>query len=325
MSEPPPQHYSEEQQQSYSDHHQYGHTGQDQYDYSGYQQTTSSEDYYGYDQRQDYYSTRDQPSYQGDNRSSRGDERSSYRDDRGRSYRDDRSSSRREEPQDGIQKIHDTIYINNLPSDVTEEKLAAHFGSIGILKTDRKTRKPKIWIYYDKSTSLPKGDATLTYDDPPSADAAIEWFGGKKFMGNIIQVTKAERKLPPAATYGSSSFGGRPSGRGGRGGSRGGGSGGGYRDRGDRSGGATGSNSTPASAGDWTCKSCGSSNFARRIECFKCRSRPESTRGTSDRGNEHDDRGGGRKRRDDYGRHGGGGRDDSSYRKDRHDRRDRPY
>jgi hypothetical protein len=39
----------------------------------------------------------------------------------------------------------------------------------------------------------------LTYDDPPSADAAIEWFGGKEFMGNIIQVTKAERKLPPAA------------------------------------------------------------------------------------------------------------------------------
>jgi hypothetical protein len=37
--------------------------------------------------------------------------------------------------------------------------------------------------------------ATLTYDDPPSADAAIEWFGGKEFMGNIIEVTKAERKM----------------------------------------------------------------------------------------------------------------------------------
>lgn len=37
--------------------------------------------------------------------------------------------------------------------------------------------------------------ATLTYDDPPSADAAIEWFGGKEFMGNIIKVSKAERKL----------------------------------------------------------------------------------------------------------------------------------
>ncbi|SAM07619.1 hypothetical protein [Absidia glauca] len=315
MSEPPA-HYSEDQQ--ISSEHQYGGTGQDQYDYSGYQQPASSEDYYGYDQRQDHYSSRDH-SY-GDSRSSRHDDRSSY--DRGRSHRDDRSSSRREEPQDGISKIHDTIYINNLPSDVTEEKLAAHFGSIGILKTDRKTRKPKIWIYYDKSTSLPKGDATLTYDDPPSADAAIEWFGGKEFMGNVIQVTKAERKLPPAAFGGSSSFGGRGGGRGGRGG---GGRGGGFRDRGDRPSGS-GSNSAPSSApGDWTCKSCGSSNFARRIECFKCRSRPESTRGSSERGNGHDDRGGGRKRREEYGRHGGGGREESSYRKDRHERRDRPY
>jgi hypothetical protein len=59
--------------------------------------------------------------------------------------------------------------------------------------------------------------ATLTYDDPPSADAAIQWFGGnffslsalvhdefiyifviilgKEFMGNVIEVTKAERKM----------------------------------------------------------------------------------------------------------------------------------
>lgn len=37
--------------------------------------------------------------------------------------------------------------------------------------------------------------ATITYDDPPSADAAIDWFGGKEFMGNVIQVSKAERKM----------------------------------------------------------------------------------------------------------------------------------
>lgn len=43
----------------------------------------------------------------------------------------------------GMQKIDDTIYISNLPQDVTEEKLAAHFGSIGIIKTDKKLRKPK--------------------------------------------------------------------------------------------------------------------------------------------------------------------------------------
>jgi hypothetical protein len=41
----------------------------------------------------------------------------------------------------------------------------------------------------------------LTYDDPPSADAAIQWFGGKEFMGNIIEVTKAERKMTIPRKY----------------------------------------------------------------------------------------------------------------------------
>ncbi|KAI8081504.1 uncharacterized protein BX664DRAFT_340555 [Halteromyces radiatus] len=304
MSEQPPAEQYSEENQYYSDQ-QYDYSDQGQYDYSGYQQeSTSYDNYYGYDQQQT-------SQYYGD----RNEEQSYGGSDRGRSYREDRSYHR-EEPKDGVQKIQDTIYINNLPEDVTEEKLATHFGSIGILKTDRKTRKPKIWIYYDKSTGKPKGDATLTYDDPPSADAAIEWFSGKEFMGKVIQVTKAERKLP-TTSFGSS--GGRSNS------GRTGGRGGGYRDRGSRGGGTNGSNFTPTNEGDWMCKSCGSNNFARRIECFKCRTRPESTRGSSERGNGHDDRGGGRKRRDDYSRHVGGGRDDNSYRKDRHERRDRPY
>jgi RNA recognition motif-containing protein len=43
----------------------------------------------------------------------------------------------------GMQKIDDTIYISNLPQEVTEEALAAHFGSIGIIKTDKKLKKLK--------------------------------------------------------------------------------------------------------------------------------------------------------------------------------------
>jgi RNA recognition motif-containing protein len=42
-----------------------------------------------------------------------------------------------------MEKAHDTIYITNLPDTVTEEKLAEVFGSIGIIKMDRKTEKPK--------------------------------------------------------------------------------------------------------------------------------------------------------------------------------------
>ena len=45
-------------------------------------------------------------------------------------------------------------------------------------QTDKKTGGPKVWVYKDKHTSQPKGEATVTYDDPETAKAAIEWFNG---------------------------------------------------------------------------------------------------------------------------------------------------
>ena len=43
---------------------------------------------------------------------------------------------------------------------------------------DKKTGKRRIWIYKDKLTGKGKGEATITYDDPPTASSAINWFGG---------------------------------------------------------------------------------------------------------------------------------------------------
>ena len=34
-------------------------------------------------------------------------------------------------------------------------------------------------LYSDKATGRLKGEATVSFDDPPSAKAAIEWFDGK--------------------------------------------------------------------------------------------------------------------------------------------------
>lgn len=49
-------------------------------------------------------------------------------------------------------------------------------------------------MYKDKITNEPKGDATVTYEDPHAASAAVEWFHNKEFHGNIIEVVIAESK-----------------------------------------------------------------------------------------------------------------------------------
>lgn len=40
-------------------------------------------------------------------------------------------------------------------------------------------------IYSDKATGRPKGEATVSFDDPPSAKAAIDWFDGKTTGGHL--------------------------------------------------------------------------------------------------------------------------------------------
>ena len=131
-----------------------------------------------------------------------------------------------------------------------------------------------IWIYKDKVTGEPKGDATVTYDDPETAPAAIEWFDSmfypnlvycerrpnqftdKEFLGSIVHVEMSQCKdkgLP-----------GRGRGRG-RGRSRGGGResyepsyhGDSYRDREPNDGGFDANAPKPnfARDGDWPCKS----------------------------------------------------------------------
>lgn len=46
-------------------------------------------------------------------------------------------------------------------------------------QTNKKTGKPMINLYTDKDTGKPKGEATVSFDDPPSAKAAIDWFDGE--------------------------------------------------------------------------------------------------------------------------------------------------
>lgn len=81
------------------------------------------------------------------------------------------------EPGDGRKRVTEAAL------DVGTADLAEYFGSIGIIKIDKKTRKPKIWLYRDKVTGELKGDGTVTYDDPFSAASAVQWFGNKEWKG----------------------------------------------------------------------------------------------------------------------------------------------
>ncbi|QQP50053.1 Cabeza CG3606PBlike, partial [Caligus rogercresseyi] len=91
------------------------------------------------------------------------------------------------------------------------DDIAQFFGSIGVIKNDKRTGKQKIWIYKDQNGDQ-KGEATVTYDDPSAAQSAISWFDGKEFNNKPIKVQMAMIKAPPPGGYG---IRGGPRGRGG--------------------------------------------------------------------------------------------------------------
>lgn len=107
-----------------------------------------------------------------------------------------------------------------------------------LIQNDKRTGKPKIWMYKDKNSGKPKGEATVTYDDQNAARSAIDWFDGKEFKGCTIKVQIAQHKSNWQGSRGGSggSGGGRGGGGRGRGGGGFGGRGGGI-DRDDHRGG----------------------------------------------------------------------------------------
>ena len=97
----------------------------------------------------------------------------------------------------GVEKVQsdNQIFVQGLPSDATKEDIAQFFGSIGVIKNDWKTGNQRIFIYKDNNTGLPKGEATVTYDDPNAAQSAIQWLDGKHFNGKKIKVSMSMIKV----------------------------------------------------------------------------------------------------------------------------------
>lgn len=65
--------------------------------------------------------------------------------------------------------------MQGLGENVTIESVADYFKQIGIIKPNKKTRQPMINLYTDRETGKLKGEAMVSFDDPPSANAAIDW------------------------------------------------------------------------------------------------------------------------------------------------------
>lgn len=59
-------------------------------------------------------------------------------------------------------------------------------------------------------TNEPKGDATVTYEDPHAALAAVEWFNNKDFHGATIGVFMAESKNKDEQTFNQGNNSGDP-------------------------------------------------------------------------------------------------------------------
>jgi len=110
------------------------------------------------------------------------------------------------------------IYVGNISFDVTEDELAAEFGTYG--KVD------SVAIPSDKLSGRPRGFAFVEMASKPEAEAAIAGLNGKMLKDRTIVVNESR---PRPDNRGGGSFGNR--GGGGYSGNRGGYSGGGRQRR----------------------------------------------------------------------------------------------
>lgn len=46
-----------------------------------------------------------------------------------------------------------------------------------------------IHLFSDRDTGKPKGEATVSFDDPPSAKAAIDWFNGRNALLPLVPLS----------------------------------------------------------------------------------------------------------------------------------------
>ena len=61
---------------------------------------------------------------------------------------------------------------------MTPDDVISFFGQIGAIKKSKKNYnrgEPTIHLYKDKRTGRPKGDGTISFEEPETAQSAIKW------------------------------------------------------------------------------------------------------------------------------------------------------
>ena len=59
---------------------------------------------------------------------------------------------RRSGPDDPRVSSEVQIFIEGLPLQAKMPELVQYFSSVGTIKCDRESKKPRVWLYHDKST-----------------------------------------------------------------------------------------------------------------------------------------------------------------------------
>ena len=70
------------------------------------------------------------------------------------------------------------IFIEGLPLDARIPDLVDYFSTVGKIKIDRDANKPRVWLYHDKRTGDPTGEATITYYDNETQRRALDTYNG---------------------------------------------------------------------------------------------------------------------------------------------------
>src|SRR5215510_5103177 len=78
------------------------------------------------------------------------------------------------------------LYVGNLPFNVTEEELRAHFSTIGPLSY--------LSIPTDRETGKQRGFAFVEFKDRAQADEAIRQFNNQSFHGRSLSVSEARAR-----------------------------------------------------------------------------------------------------------------------------------